>query len=179
MSEPRKTQEHIRENMSRNTRALELRPSTGQGTVKTRVELSEGLKCEVVEGPFRFVVDSGAEKGTTPMPLNPGALGRASLGSCIAVAYAMWAAKLEVPIDGLEVDLETDYDARGMYGLDDSISPAYTEARYTVTVHTAASEEEVQRLADTADKYCTFLQVWTQPQKLVRDLRIERPGEGA
>ena len=165
--------------MNRNTRALELRPSSGRGTVKTRVELVEGLRFEVVEGPFRIVIDSGTKKGTEPAAVNPGVLGRASLISCIAVAYTMWAAKLEVPLEGLEVHLETDYDARGQYGVGESIPVGYLEVRYTVTVRTTASQAEVTRLADTADKYCSFLEVWAQPQKLVRELQIERPGEDA
>ena len=124
-----------------------------------------------------MTIDSGTKKGAEPAAVNPGVLGRASLSSCIAVAYTMWAAKLEVPLEGLAVDLETDYDARGQYGVDDSITPAYLEVRYRVTLRTTASEADVQRLADTADKYCSFLQVWAQPQKCVRELRIERPGE--
>jgi uncharacterized OsmC-like protein len=153
---------------------VELRPSSGQGTVKTRVELQEGLRFEVTEGPFRMVIDGGTKKGAEPA-LNPGVLGRASLSSCLAVAYTMWAAKLEVPLDGLEVNLETDYDARGQYGVDDSVPVGYIEIRYAVTLRTTASEEEVTRLADTADRYCSFLEVWAQPQKLVRSIRIERP----
>ena len=105
-------------------------------------------------------------------------LGRASLASCLALSYTMWAAKLEVPLDGVEVNLETDYDARGQYGVDDSVPAGYLEIRYAVTLRTTAPDEEVNRLADTADRHTSFLEVWAQPQKLVRNLRIERP-EGA
>ena len=51
MSDSLKTQLDVREFVNRNARAVELRPSTGQGTVKTRVELQEGLRFEVVEAP--------------------------------------------------------------------------------------------------------------------------------
>jgi uncharacterized OsmC-like protein len=178
MSDHLKTQEDVREFVNRNARAVELRPSAGQGTVKTRVELQEGLRFESVEGPFRIVIDGGAKKGTDPA-VDPGVLGRASLASCVAISYTMWAAKLEIPLDGLTVDLETDYDARGQYGVDDSVPAGYIEVRYAVTLRTTAPDEEVTRLADTADRHTSFLEVWGQPQKLVRELRIERPGEGA
>lgn len=175
MSYPLKTQEDVREYLNRNRRALEMRPGTGQGTVKTKVELLEGLRCEVMEGPFRMVVDSGQKKGAEPTAVNPGVLGRASLASCLAIAYAMWAAILEVPVEGIAVDLETDYDARGIYGVDDTVSAAYKEARYTVTLRTGAPEEDVARLVEAAEHHCTFLQVWKHPQKTVRELRVERP----
>lgn len=176
MSFPLKTQNDVREFLSRNRRALEMRPGAGQGTVKTKAELCEGLRCEVIEGPFRMVVDSGQKKGVEPSAVNPGVLGRASLASCITIAYAMWAALLDVPVDGIEVDLETDYDARGVYGVDDNVSPDYKEARYTVTMRTTAPRDDIDRVVEEAERHCTFLHVWQQPQKTVREIRVERPG---
>jgi uncharacterized OsmC-like protein len=53
-------------------------------------------------------------------------LGRGALGSCLALGYAMWAIRLDVPIESLEVDVEADYDTRGELGVADDIPPGYT-----------------------------------------------------
>ena len=37
-------------------------------------------------------------------------LGRGALGSCLAMGYMMWAAKLGVPIAGLEVEVQGEMD---------------------------------------------------------------------
>jgi len=41
-----------------------------------------------------------------PAP-TPGVLGRAALGSCLAIGYMMYAAKTGVPLAGLEVPAST------------------------------------------------------------------------
>ncbi|NIV03707.1 MAG: OsmC family peroxiredoxin, partial [Calditrichae bacterium] len=48
---------------------------------------------------------------------NPGIFGRAALGSCLAIGYMRWAAKLGVPISKIDIEVQTDYDARGEYGV--------------------------------------------------------------
>ncbi len=57
--------------------------------------------------------------GGTSVGPSPGVLGRGALGSCLAIGCAMWAARLGVPIDALEVEVEADYDSRGELGVSD------------------------------------------------------------
>ena len=47
----------IRTAIERSARAVELRPSVGQGTVVTKVRLRDGLSCEVEDGPW-FPIES-------------------------------------------------------------------------------------------------------------------------
>ena len=42
-----------------------------------------------------------------------GVFTRAGLGSCLAIGYAIHAALMDIPLDDVEVTVETDYDARG------------------------------------------------------------------
>jgi uncharacterized OsmC-like protein len=83
-------------------------------------------------------------------------LGRAALGSCLALGYAMWAARLGVPIDSLEIDVHADYDVRGELGVADDVAPGYSRIRYVVTVSSPAREEDVHRWLDTADRYSSW-----------------------
>lgn len=169
-------QERIRTALERNARAVSLRPGVGQGTAVTRVRLEEGLRCQVEEGNWRLTVDMSPKSGGNDAGPNPGTYGRAGLGSCLAVGYAMWAARLGVPLTRLEVEVQADYDVRGELGVDDDVSPAYPEVRYVVTVESDAPEEEVRRVLDTADRYSSYLTIWREPMTLVREVRLNPTG---
>jgi uncharacterized OsmC-like protein len=169
------TRERIKTAFERNARALELRPAIGRNTAVTRVRLREGLTCDVEEGPWKLVADMGEKHGGANLGPNPGVYGRTALGSCIAISYATWAAKLGVPITALEVEIQADYDSRGHYGLED-IPPGYREVRYVVNIQSPAPEHVVRHLADTADRHTSYLDVFAKPQVVKRELHITGSG---
>ena len=73
---------------------------------KVRIVLAEkGLACEVEEGPWKFSVGMTEKYGGQNNGPNPGVYGRAALGACLAIGYGMWAARLEIPIRGLTVEI--------------------------------------------------------------------------
>jgi uncharacterized OsmC-like protein len=168
-------QEHIKTVIERNARAVELRPSLGQGTARTHVRLLPGLSCEIEEGPWKLTAGMSEKSGGRRAGPNPGVLGRAALGSCLAVGYAMWAARLGVPLDALDVEVETDYDSRGELGVSDEVPPGYLQVRYRVTVRSPAPDADVRRVIDTADKYSPYRDVFARAHDVRRELRIN-PG---
>jgi len=168
---------HIRETLERNAKAVSLRPSLGLHTAKTTVRLKPGLECEVEEGPWKLTVGVGEKSGGTNAGPSPGVLGRGALGSCLAISYAMWAARLSVPIDALEVHVEADFDSRGELGVSDSVPPGYTQVRYFVTVSSRASEADVRRVIDTADKYSPYRDVFSRAHEVRRELKIFVPAD--
>ena len=165
----------IRVALERNVKAATLRPTVASGTAVTRVRLCDGLTCEVEEGKWKFTADVGEKSGGNDRGPNPGILGRAALGSCLAVGYAMWAARRGVPLSRLEVEIQADYDARGELGVAE-VSPAYSQVRYIVTVESPAPEAEVRRLIDEADAHSPYLTLFRQPMDVRRELRVAAPG---
>jgi len=121
--------EEIRTILERKVKAVTLRPAVGQNTARTTVRLKPGLECEVTEGPWSLTVAMSEKAGGTGAGPNPGIIGRGALGSCLALGYAMWAARLGVRIDALEVEVEADYDSRGELGVADDVPPGYTQVR--------------------------------------------------
>jgi hypothetical protein len=107
------SQDQIRTAIERNVKAVTLRPSVGQGTAVTKATLRDGLTCDVQEGPWTLVAGMTEKYGGTNAGPNPGVYGRAALGSCLVLGYAMWAARLGVPLDALEVEVHASYDVRG------------------------------------------------------------------
>ncbi len=170
--------EDLRGILERNVKAVSIRPSIGQGTATTRVHLKPGLECEIEEGTWKLTAGVGEKSGGTNAGPNPGILGRGALGSCLAIGYAMWAARLGVPIESLDVEVEADYDRRGELGVSDDVPPGYTQVRYRVTVTSPAPEEEVRRMIDTADKYSPYRDVYARAHDVRRsDLTIKKVGD--
>lgn len=168
MSDPSR----IREALERSASAVSARPSIGQRTATTRVEWTRGLTCRVEDGPWTLAVDMGEKMGGGNTAPNPGVLGRGALGSCLVVGYAMWAARLGVPLDSLSVEVAADYDARGELGVSDDVPPGYTQVRYTVTIASPAAEEDVRRMIETADRYSPYRDVFARAHDVRRELRI-------
>lgn len=154
----------------RNTRAMTLKPKVAQGTARTTVRVVENLRCEVEEGPWRLTTDLPETSGGDDTAPTPGVLGRAALGSCLAMTYVMWAARLDVQLTSLEVEIEAEYDARGVHGVGDAV-PGYESVRYHVSVASPATREVVLDMLDQADAHCDYLSVFSRPQTVERQVR--------
>ena len=167
--------EGIKEAVERAAKLVAARPAAGQKTARTAVRLKPGLECEIEDGPWKITVGMSPAYGGTNAGPTPGVLGRGALGSCLAIGYAMWAARLGVPIDALDVLVEADLDARGELGVADDVTPGYLQVRYVVTVATSAPESDVRRVIDTAEKYSSYHDVFSRANPLHRELRIVQP----
>jgi uncharacterized OsmC-like protein len=172
---PTQNTDRIRTAFERNSKAVSLRAGVGQKTVTTRVRVVDGLRCEIEEGRWTVVADASEKSGGTAGGPDPGVLGRAALGSCLAMGYVMWAAHLEVPLDSVSVELESDFDSRGQYGLE-GVPPGHSEIRYLVRIESSAPEADVRRVVESADAASMFRDDFANPRKLERRIEITRPG---
>ena len=129
----------IREIAERNAEFLALKPARGHLTGVTKARWVDGLRSEVEEGPWKVAVDMPLKAGGDETAPTPGMLGRGALASCLVTGISMWAARLGVPIDALEVEVQGDFDARGELGVGDNIPPGYQEIRYLISIDSPAS----------------------------------------
>jgi uncharacterized OsmC-like protein len=166
------TPPQIAATLERNIKAVRLRPSVGQGTAVTRATLREGLACDVREGPWTLVAGMTEKYGGTNEGPNPGVYGRAALASCLALGYAMWAARLGVQIDALEIEVHADYDVRGELGVNDEVRPGYSQIHYVVSVTSPSRREDIERWLDIADRYSSWRDNIANPVPLVCERRI-------
>jgi uncharacterized OsmC-like protein len=171
---PSETTERIKSAFERNGRAVELRPSLGQKTAVTVARVVDGLRCEISEGRWTTTIDASEKSGGTGAGPDPGFVVRSALAGCFAMGYVMWAAHLGVPIDNVEVEVEADFDARGQHGAE-GIPAGYSEVRYHVRIESSASDADIRRVADTADRTSMVGDVFARAHRLVRDIAITRP----
>ena len=164
----------IKDPLERNVKALTLRPSVGQGTKITRVRLGEQMRCDIEEGSWKLTAGMPATFGGDDGSPTPGVFGRAALGACLAIGYAMWAARLDITIKSLEVELHSDFDARGELAVDEDVRAGHTAIRYVVRVSSDASDDLIVQCLDAADAHSAWRDNLTHPIPMIRELQITR-----
>ncbi len=166
-----KEQDDIKNKFIRSQKALTLKPSLGLGTGVSKTRIVNGLSCETIEDDWVFKTDMPEQIGGFASASSPGALGRAALGSCLAIGYMMWASKLDVIIESLEVEIEADYDDGGLFDTSDS-PPGYLEIRYLVRIKSLASPNEIENVLNLGDKHSPYLDVFSRAQSCKRQIEL-------
>lgn len=166
-------QAELKRSFLRISRAFSKKPSLGRDTYVSTTKINDKLSCEISEGNWRFRADMPREVGGHESASTPGALGRAALGSCLAIGYMLWASRLDVPVTSLEVEIHADSDDAGLFGAAD-IAPGYSEIRYHVLVESPASETDILHMLDEGDKHSPWLDVFTRPVVCKREVVIRK-----
>ena len=135
----------IKRKIERISQALTLKPSRGLGTGISTSRIENGLSCQVHEGDWTMKVDMPSQVGGNDSAPVPGFFGRGALGSCLAIGFKMFASKLGVHIDSIEVEVQADWDDGGLFGTSGS-PPGYLEVRYRFRVESSASEDKIMEV---------------------------------
>ena len=126
-----------------------------RGTM-TQVTLSEwyagGHRMTPSPRRFTIMVDEPPELGGGDAAAFPIEVLLAALAGCVTNATATNAALFDVPLDGIDMDLEAHMDARGFLGHDKSAPNGVTDINYTITIQSSAPEERVRRCKETIDR---------------------------
>ena len=107
-------------------------------------------------------------EGSAP---TPGVLGRGALGSCLAMGIVQWAARMNVPINRLEIEVEVDWDARGYLGLSEDIPPGYTGVRINVNIDSPAGEKETHEVIDAAVRHSSYVDVFRRANSVIVEIK--------
>lgn len=163
----------IKAAFERNEQALKKQPQLGQKTGKVAVRSIEGLACEIESGPWKFKADMPTQVGGEAQAPTPGLYEAGALGSCIAIMAKMWAAKLNVPIDKLDIEVEFNADTRFLFDVDNT--PAYWSAiSYHISVESDAPEADIMRVLDKAHRQSHVRGDFEHPHHLKRKITIKK-----
>ncbi len=161
--------------LDRVEKAVTKHPSLGIETDRSVTTLTDGLRCTSEEGAWRFETDLPDTMGGDSSGPSPGVLGRAALGSCLAMGYQMRAARLGVELTSVTVEIEADSDVAGMLSTEAPARPGYSEVRYHVSVESSAPEADVLRVLDEGDALSPYLDVFTAQTEMKRTVSIKLP----
>ncbi len=162
----------IKEAFERNKKALQMRPSKARSTATTKVRLFDGTTCEVKHKHWKFKVDIGKSEGGNDAGPGPGILERGALGSCLAIAYSQRAAVMGIPIEKIEIDVESDFDARGMLHITDD-PPGFEAIRYRVYIESPATKDQIMKMIEDADKHSPVLDDFSRAIPVEREVIIK------
>lgn len=156
----------VRENPALGKRTVKVRSSWLRGT-KTLIEVGEhqGVNGRATPKTRRFIMTADAPPGLGGVDTGPAAVEvlLGALAGCLTSGIAANAALFDVPIEGLDIEMEADLDLRGLLGHDKSLRNGFSDIRYTVTIDSPAPEDKVRRCKETIDRKSPVLEALTTP----------------
>ena len=151
------TTEDIRTALQNAVAYLSGKPEEARSTDSLATAVVEnGLICRV-RGPNgeEIVTDMVKSVGGSASAPSPGWLFRAALASCIATTVAMRAAEEGVELSGLQVEVDSESDDRGLLGMDRSVPAGPLSARIRISVAAdGASPDLLRTIAQEGKDRC-------------------------
>ena len=154
--------ERIRDAMTRVRELLRIKPERGRRVVTSHVRLDEQLRCTVVDGAWTLPVDMSTNTGGDGSAPDPGVYARTALGACVAIAYRMWAAADGLSLESVDVEVQADNDAAGLFGVSD-VAPGYRAVRLVARITTSADPVALARALDAAESHSPYLSMFRRP----------------
>jgi uncharacterized OsmC-like protein len=170
------TPDQLKDLYVQRARVLSRRPELALGSGVTRVVVADDLACDV-EQVGR--VDLPIAEGGGASAVSPAALMRASIGACLATGYCIWAARLDVPLGSVSVDVACCEDTRGRLELASEIAVGWQQMWVHVTIESAAPEADVRRIVAAADRLSPMLANLSPAVRRLHRLLVVRPGAPA
>jgi uncharacterized OsmC-like protein len=122
------------------------------------------LACSIDIG--RAVYQAQAHKGVGGAGTGAcsGDLLLGALAACAQITCQMVAEATGVPVRSIEVTVEGDLDLRGTLGVSPEAKVGFERIRVTYEVDAPeATEEQIEKLKERAEKYCVVMQTLLQP----------------
>ena len=151
----------------RNKKAVELKPSLNRGTETARARLTEDLRFDIDIDGIKISADVPQKYGGNGNTPGSSAHALSSIICCTMVGYLMKFAERNIPIEGIDVEVQADWDK--------DISNGYTGLRYTVSVESSAPEEDIRRAIEDNNETSFGLAIIQQPVDAHCEVRISKP----
>ncbi len=151
---------------------LSANPDKCSVKVKADSQLVDGFMSRVKARGFDIVVDQNKGMGGTDQGPRPSEYVLAALAACHEVTYRLYADALGIPLDEVSVSLTGHSDARGFFGMDDSVRAGFSHITGEIKVQTSASDQELERLREAVNQHCPVLDDLRNPVSV--DLELVR-----
>ncbi len=125
--------------------------------IRTSLRPGTATEVSVDAGRHRFTIDEPAALGGTDLGANPIDHLLAALGACNVITYQVWAQKLGIRLDGVDIELAGDLDIRGFFGIDPDVRPGFQGIEARVTLRGPESPERYVELREAVEAHCPVL----------------------
>jgi len=168
------SREEIGGALDRAARTVTQKPSVGQRVYTNIAVVEDGLACRMQEKNHVLTADLPRSMGGDDSGPSPSVLLRAALSSCVAMGVKMWAARRDVAIDRVEVRVETDVDARGQFGVSDTIAPGFEDVRIHIFVESGADAEMLRDIVQTSLHYSPLMDAFRKSHSVATQISFDQ-----
>ncbi|MBL6918791.1 MAG: OsmC family protein [Gammaproteobacteria bacterium] len=151
------TIKHFKKVWDQKREMLSSNPDKCAVSVKVDSQLVEGFMSRVQARDFDIVVDQNKGMGGTNQGPRPSEYVLAALAACQEVTYRLYADALDIPLEDVSVSLTGHSDARGFFGLDDSVRAGFSHVTGEIKIQSSASDNEIERLQQAVNQHCPVL----------------------
>lgn len=116
--------------------------------------------------------DYGEAAGGANLAPNPIELLLSAFAACIEAAFYEFAVHEGITVNSLSVEVEGTLDLRGLFMVDESVSPGFQDLKYTFTVDSPDEEAKVRDLAERVIAHCPVVDSLIRPVKIAGEIRI-------
>jgi uncharacterized OsmC-like protein len=142
-------------------------PSTSQITLTARGGQGDGgapVSCSIDIGRALYEAQAHPGVGGPGTGACSGDLLLGALAACAQLTCQMVAAASGIEARSIEVAVEGDLDLRGTLGIDREVSAGFGAIRMRFEIDAPdASDEDLERLMERTERYCTVLQTLRRP----------------
>lgn len=125
--------------------------------VRTTLVTGTATQISVQARDHAWTIDEPESSGGTDRGPNPVEVLLSALGACQAITFQVWAGKLGLAIDTLDIGLAGDIDLRGFFGLDEAVRPGFESIEVNVTLTGPETAERYAELVAAVEKHCPVL----------------------
>jgi uncharacterized OsmC-like protein len=135
--------------------------------------VEDGLRVRVTgTDGSSLVTDMVAGVGGTASAPSPGWLFRAAYASCAATLIVMRAAEQNVELSGLEVNVDSESDDRGILGIEEEVPAGPMSIKVTVRVESPQNEGTVREVITWGLNHCPVDDAVRRPVPVELDVRV-------
>ena len=126
----------------------------------------------VAEGKVRnhiFISDEPPIRGGTDKGPSPLEYFIAGFSFCQHVIFILYAARMGIQLDSLEIDADGIVPGRGQHGFK-GFKPGMKEINYKIRIKSKENKESIMKLVEAAEKYCPAINTLKDPPSLKREV---------
>lgn len=149
--------ERLKEIVSRRMALFKRKPEAARYRPGVSSRHVYGLYTETRVRKHVVAADYPEPAGGTDRAPNPIELLLCALAACIEGALYEFAVHEGITIESLSVDIEGSLDLRGLFMVDDTVPPGFSEIRYNLKIESPDDEERVKALSEKVIQHCPVL----------------------
>ncbi|MBC8210334.1 MAG: OsmC family protein [Gammaproteobacteria bacterium] len=168
------SQTNVKQALLKTIEGIKANPKMSKVIFRAETELVEDVRCRIKIRDFDpITVDEPPELGGKDAGVNPVELVLAALGTCQEIMYSAYASVMDIPLDGVRVNVRGYLDLKGMFGLDESVPSGYERITFEAEIDSSADDESLRKLVEVVESHCPVMDILCRAQKISGVVKVD------